>query len=538
MPSAVQMEQVDAITEEVSIDREVVLRIIGNLKENSAAGPDGIPPRVLKEIQNEIAEPLTILFRKSMDDGQIPDEWRDAVVTPIFKKGKKTDPANYRPVSLTNVTGKIMERIVKETIMNHMEGHRLIAEEQHGFRSGRSVMTNIIEFNNVTTKWLDDGKSYDVLYLDFAKAFDVVCHRRLMMKLETVGIKGKLLKWIGDWLRGRRQRVKVEGVFSEWIAVLSSVVQGSVLGGTLFDIFINDICKVVVEALVLLFADDTKVARVVQNDDDRKRMQETIDKLVEWAEKWGMTFHANKCKIMHIGRNNPGYKYVMNGMEIGETTEEKDLGVWMEATGKPGKQCAKAAQSANFALGQLQRSFHYRNAKTLVPLYKTFVRPKLEFAVQSWCPWLEGDKNVLEKVQKRMVRLLTDVRGDSYEEKLEKIGLTTLTERRERGDAIEAFKTLNGFNRVDKEKWFHLEEDDSRPTRRNTKVTDGKEERRANVLKEEAARLEIRRNCYGVRAARIWNSIPDAVREQKSINAFKNAFDRWKQSEKKKTGNV
>ena len=394
-------------------------------------------------------------------------------------------------------------------------------------------MTNIVEFNNATTKWMDKGKSYDILYLDFSKAFDKVCHRRLMLKLETVGIKGKLLKWIEDWLRGRRQRVKVEGVFSEWIEVLSSVVQGSVLGGTLFDIFINDICKEVLEALVLLFADDTKVAQVVENDDDKKRMQETIDRLMEWAERWGMTFHADKCKIMHVGRNNPKYNYVMNGQQIGETTEEKDLGVWMEATGKPGKQCAAAAKAANFALGQIQRSFHYRNAKTLVPLYKTFVRPKLEFAVQSWCPWLEGDKNLLEKVQRRMVRLLSDVRGDSYEEKLEKIGLTTLAERRERGDAIETFKTLNGFNRVDKEKWFQLEEDDARPTRRNTKVTDGKEERRKNVLKEEPARLEIRRNCFCARASRIWNAIPDIVREQKSVNAFKNAFDKWKWNAKK-----
>ena len=121
----------------------------------------------------------------------------------------------------------------------------------------------------------------------------------------------------------------------------------------------------------------------------------------------------------------------------------------------------------------------------------------------------------------------------TFVEKLEKIGLTTLAERRERGDAIEAFKTLNGFNRVKKEKWFQIDEGDSRATRRNTKVTEGREERRVNVLKEESARLEIRRNCFSVRAAKIWNAIPDTVREQRSINAFKNAFDAWKRSRKK-----
>ena len=317
-------------------------------------------------------------------------------------------------------------------------------------------------------------------------------------------------------------------MFSEWVAVLSSVVQGSVLGGTLFDVFINDICKIVLNALVLLFADDTKVAKIVRNQEEAGQMQKTIDQLAEWADTWGMTFHADKCKIMHVGKNNPHCRYFMKGKQIGETTEEKDLGVWMEVTAKPGKQCAAAAKSANFTLGQIQRSFHFRTKKTLIPLYKTFVRPKLEFAVQAWSPWQEGDKKTLEKVQQRMIRMLSDVHGSSYEEKLKKVGLTTLTERRERGDAIETFKILNGFNKVEKEKWFKLEEEDSRPTRRNTRITDGKEHRRANVLKEEAAKLEVRRNCFVVRAAKTWNSIPDEVKEKKSINAFKNAYDEWK----------
>ena len=202
---------------------------------------------------------------------------------------------------------------------------------------------------------------------------------------------------------------------------------------------------------------------------------------------------------------------------------------------KPGKQCTKAAKVANFTLGQIQRAFHFRTKKTLVPLYKAFVRPKLEFAIQAWSPWQEGDKKVLEKVQERMIRLLSDAKGGSYEEKLESVNLTTLTERRKRGDVIEAFKTLNGINKVDKNKWFQIEQDDARATRRNTEVTEEGEKRRTNVLKEEAARLEVRRNFYTVRTAKSWNKIPDAVRNQKSTNAFKNAYDRWISTEKKQS---
>ena len=147
---------------------------------------------------------------------------------------------------------------------------------------------------------------------------------------------------------------------------------------------------------------------------------------------------------------------------------------------------------------------------------------------------MEMDKNVLEKVQERMIRLLSDAKGKSYEEKLRDVGLTTLTQRRERGDAIEAFKTLNGFNHVDKHQWFEIEDEEQRPTRRNTVIDADGEKRRKNVLRVEAARLEIRKNFYNVRAAKTWNQIPDEVREKKTVNGFKNAYDKWKEGKLKK----
>ena len=167
-----------------------------------------------------------------------------------------------------------------------------------------------------------------------------------------------------------------------------------------------------------------------------------------------MSFNVKKCKVMHFGRNNIRYEYTMNGCAIEEVKEEKDLGVWIEEDMRPSKQCKVAAQSANWALGQLSRAFHYRKASNIVPLYKTFIRPKLEHAVAAWSPWLEGDREVMEKVQKRMVKMISDKRGVSYEQQLESVGLMSLVERRERGDMIETFRTMKGFNRVDKSQWF------------------------------------------------------------------------------------
>ena len=282
------------------------------------------------------------------------------------------------------------------------------------------------------------------------------------------------------------------------------------------------------DALIRIFADDTKVALKVENDEDRKKMQKIIDNLVEWAKKWAMQFNVTKCKILHVGRKNMKYEYFMDGEKIKEDEEEKDLGVWVDNSMKPGKQCAAAAKAANFALGQMQRAFHYRTKNTLVPIYKTFIRPKLEFGVAAWSPWMEGDRKALEKIQERMIRLLSDAKGKTYEEKLKDVGLTTLTERRERGDAIEAFKTLNGFNQVDKTKWFEIEDEGQRPTRHNVVITEEGERRRKNVLKVETARLEIRKNFFNIRAANIWNKIPDEIREKKTVNGFKVAYDGWK----------
>ena len=521
----------------IEVTEEMVRRGVEQLNEQSAMGPDEIPPLVIKRLGEELTKPLTMLFQASIAQGKIPDEWRVAVVSPIYKgKGKKSDPSNYRPVSLTCVIGKMMERLVKEQMINYMERNNLITNAQHGFRNGRSPQTNLIEFINRTTKWIDEGRSFDIVYFDFAKAFDKVCHERLMMKLEQMGVSGRARVWLQDWLSGRKQRVRVGGEMSGWEDVISSVVQGSVLGGTLFTIFANDLIlkfpELLATIIAMLFADDTKVAQIVETEEDAEQLQKIIDELSQWAKDWAMMFNIKKCKVMHIGNKNLQIKYKMDGEILTEVKEEKDLGVWIEASHKPSKQCAIASKSAHFALGQIQRSFHFRTKENLVPLYTTFVRSKIEFANAVWCPWQEGDIKILEKVQERFVRMLSDVNGATYEEKLKDIGLTILRERRRRGDMIETYKTMNGFNRVDKNNWFFLTQDGARETRRTASVTGEGAEKKTHILEQESARLEVRKNFFNVRVVKDWNSLPEEVRKQGSVNAFKGAYDRWKEIQK------
>jgi Reverse transcriptase (RNA-dependent DNA polymerase)/Endonuclease-reverse transcriptase len=283
---------------DVKITAKEVKGKIKKLRTDGAAGPDGMGPLLLKELVEEISWPLAKIMRTSLQSGEVPEDWRTANMTPIYKKGARTDPGNYRPVSLTTVCCRVMESIMKDQIVTHLERNGLINKSQHGFMTGRSCTTNLLVFLEKVTAELDKGEPVDVIYLDFAKAFDTVPHERLKRKLKAHGIGGGLLKWIAAWLRSRKQRVVLNGKESTWEDVLSGVPQGSVLGPLLFLLFINDLDSAVSLAEALLkFADDTKLARVVKNEEDRRQLQAALDDLIDWSRKWGMAFNVKKCKL-------------------------------------------------------------------------------------------------------------------------------------------------------------------------------------------------------------------------------------------------
>ena len=231
--------------------------------------------------------------------------------------------------------------------------------------------------------------------------------------------------------------------------------QGSVLGPLLFLIYINDLDANLVSR-VAKFADDTKLGINAADQDAVRGLQRDLDRIGDWSNTWQMPFNHGKCHVIHAGAWNPGTAYVLQGAPVTGVGEERDLGVLVTADLKFSAQCIAAEKKAQKLLGYIRRQFRYRNAQTVLTMYRALVRPLLEYAVQFWSPTLQQDIKRLEKVQARATKLVPALRNWSYRRRLDHLGLFTLEQRRLRGQLIETYKILRGLSRVDSDLLFTL----------------------------------------------------------------------------------
>ena len=488
-----------------------VMKYIKLLKANSGGGPDGLPAVFFKNTADCISYPLAMLFNLSMQTADIPPVWKLASITPIFKKGSPSDPANYRPISLTCIACKIIEAGIKDSLLNHMHSSGLLNASQHGFLKNKSTTTQLLECCSDWNVALKSKKSVDVIYLDYAKAFDSVVHSKLIAKLLSYGLSIMLVEWINSFLVGRSQFVRIGSSISNYCDVLSGVPQGSVLGPILFIIYVNDIPRG--RGIELkLFADDTKLYSVLQDDSiSSADLQECLNSIYEWSTEWQLKLSPAKCTVMriHSGRSSASQpNYHIGGLRLPVVTSCTDLGVTYDERLSFSSHCSKVVVKASQRAKLILKCFTSRDSKLLMRAFCTFVRPLLEFSSTIWSPYTIVDINRIESVQRRFTKAINNLSFSSYSERLLNLRVDSLQCRRIKADLILCYNLLHHRVETNFNKFFTLSE--------NTQLRGNK----FKLVKSKFASVRDA-NFFANRVVNIWNALPDSIVTAGSISSFK-----------------
>ena len=410
---------------DIDFSESRIKSILSALNVNKAQGPDGINGAVLKHCSDSLVYPLSKMFNLVYNVGCIPSEWKTSNVVPVHKKDDKSDIENYRPISLISLVMKVFERVLYEELLNRTEDK--IDPRQHGFLRNKSCNTNLLSFTNSVAFTLHDKIGVDVVYFDFAKAFDTVTHDLILNKLKNqYKIDGNLLKLFVNYLQGRKQRVILDNSSSEYIDVLSGVPQGSILGPLLFILFINDIYMGLDnDTNIGLYADDTKIWRNIYSEHDCAILQKDINTLYDWSIKNRMHFHPEKCKILQIHNNEPlctkllplaKHHYFINGEFIEFIECQRDLGVLVNSRFKWDDHQQKVLNKAHQMLGITKRTCHFIiDRRKRRSLYLSLVRSQFEHCSSIWRPNTDTEISIFEKLQKKAVKWIFNEQNYHYD---------------------------------------------------------------------------------------------------------------------------
>ena len=488
-----------------------VFKLLSNLKIHKATGPDKIPARLLKELAAELTPVFTLFYQTSLDQGKVPDDWKEANVVPIFKKGERNHPGNYRPISLTSISCKMLEHIVCSSIMDHLDSHQILSEAQHGFRKKRSCESQLILALQDLTKGIDAREQHDVILLDFSKAFDKVPHQRLLYKLDFYGVRGVLKNWIGAFLQDRTQQVILEGSASKTASVSSGVPQGSVLGPLMFLLYINDLPEYLTpDTTARLFADDCMLYRKISTEADSSQLQQDLNALQQWEQDWIMEFNPPKCQVLTVtNKRKPiDQTYLIHGQALRKADTARYLGVDLSKNLSWNQHVDTLTKKANSTSAFLRRNIRACPRKTKVLCYTTLLRPIMEYACTVWDPSTQVNITKLEKVQRRFARfVLNDHRWtSSVTAMIHQLHWQTLQERRAHLKVAMIYRIMNSYIDI--------------PESYLVQATSTNRGHSMKLLVPNARTLVYQKSFFPD-SIRLWNMLPQEVVSCTSLELFK-----------------
>ena len=413
-------------------------------------------------------------------------------------------------MSVTSIVAKVFESIIYDEIYKHIERNSVISTNQHGFQREKSTTTNLLDFWDRVTKIADNSKPLSIIYTDLRKAFDTVPHDLLLHKLEHYGVREQNQRWIRNFLDSRKQRVVSNGDSSPFINVESGVPQGGTLSGLFFILYMNDLPKKIKHSQVSLYADDAKIFAPVTCSQDIDLIQQDLDALLEWCIEWRLSLNAKKCVYIHytpMHKTDLQPQYTIQNVQLQRKDSVVDLGVIISEDLKFHKHIDHICKKARRETGRIKRSFKSRNYAFLSDVYKTYVRPHLEYAVPVWNPVHKLDITKIEKAQNNFTKLLKHGSVMTPQQRNEALGLTTHEQRRYRGDLIQMYK----FS----EKGMFKHKPETR-TRTNSKA-----------IEIQRPRISVRAHSFYCRNTLKWNNLPESTLSASSTNQFKTEIDKY-----------
>ena len=499
---------------EIEIPAYAIYEKLKKMRPKLSYGADGIPSIFYQKLALVLSYPLSLVFQSSLSSGVLPAIWKQSVVVPIHKKNAKNRVENYRPISLTCVSCRIMESFLVNRIRRHLWEESLISDAQFGFLNNRGTVTQLLEFQQALISEQTAKKSTDVIYLDISKAFDTVCHRRLKSILLNYGINGSIYNWLTSFLSQRTQFVRIKNTFSTSSDVISGVPQGSCLGPLLFLLYINDAKSAIQYSNFLMYADDCKLYLSSSSDNYHERLQSDLKNLHSWLENRQLQLATNKCNVMYVGKQNMGYQYKLNDNTLNKVNVIKDLGLHISNDLKVTNHVRITKRKCMAIVNGMFRNFRFSKTN-FVTCFKSLVIPILEYASEAFINMNKTDATILESVQRYFTKRI--IPNSPYEQRMRILKLEPLWYRRIVKDLSLAHKYVYGY--IFSKDIFHL----YTTLNRNSQL-------RSNGIKLALPTMsEVKNKFVTSRITNIWNSLPSEIVFKYNNCNFQNSLKLWLQ---------